>query len=199
MARARRLGRIAAALALLVTLGAPVRAGWAQRYLPGTDPAFPRIRYADSLDSRNDRCIVAGNRLNLRIRPTYVNGLPIGFCCSRCPGIFALDPERYLKLRHVALPSALAGSRPARIEPAFRARVNHELYYFADSSLLRRFEANPLRDCGLVTDPVSRRRFRPSLRSPRMEYRGRPYFFQSRLDLEIFSALPDSFANRRGR
>ena len=166
--------------------------------MPGAEAAFPRIRYADSLDSRNDRCIVAGTRLNPKIRPTYVNGLPIGFCCSRCPGIFALEPERYLRLRHITLPGALDGRRPARIEPAFRARVNHELYYFADSASLRRFLAEPMRSCGLVTDPVSRRRFRPGARSPRTDYRGRPYFFENRLDLEIFTALPDSFANRRG-
>ena len=70
----------AAALALLALVGLSARAGLAQRYVPGTDRAFPRIRYADSLDSRNDRCIVAGNRLNLRVRPVYVNGQPIGFC-----------------------------------------------------------------------------------------------------------------------
>lgn len=108
------------------------------------------------------------------------------------------DPERYLRARGVTLPSALDPMRKARLEPAFRARVNHELYYFADSSLLRRFQADPLRWCGLVTDPVSRMRFRPSTRSPRASFRGRPYFFQSREDLEIFSAMPDSFANRRG-
>ena len=51
----------------------------------------------------------------------------------------------------------------------------------------------------MVTDPVSRRRFRPNARSPRMDYGGRPKFFQSRRDFEVFSAVPDSFANRRGR
>lgn len=68
-----------ATLAILALAGA-TRAGLAQHYVPGSDPAFPRIRYADSLDSRNDRCIVAGNRLNLKVRPVYVNGRPIGFC-----------------------------------------------------------------------------------------------------------------------
>ena len=52
----------------------------AQRYVAGSDSAFPRIRYADSLDSANDRCIVAKNRLNTRIRAVYVNQKPIGFC-----------------------------------------------------------------------------------------------------------------------
>ena len=199
MRRARRLRQAAAALSWTLLAAGLTRAGWAQHYVPGSDPQLPRIRYADSLDSQNDRCIVAGNRLNLEIRPTYVNGLPIGFCCSSCPGIFAHQPERYLRQRHIVLPSALDPARPARLELAYRARVNHELYYFADSTLLRRFQADPLRFCGPVTDPVSRRRFRPSSGSPHMAVRGRPYLFENRLDLEIFSALPDSFADRRGK
>jgi hypothetical protein len=73
----RRLVAAGAMAGILATLA---RAGFAQHYVPGADPAFPRIRYADSLDSRNDRCIVAGNRLNLKVRPLYVNGVPIGFC-----------------------------------------------------------------------------------------------------------------------
>ena len=108
------------------------------------------------------------------------------------------DPERYLTARGVKLPSALDPARPARLEPAYRVRVNYEIFYFADSTQLRRFQANPLRSCGLLTDPVSRARFRPSPRSPRTTFKGRPYFFQSREDLEVFSAMPDSFANRRG-
>jgi len=174
------------------------RAGLAQRYLPGKDPLLPRIRYADSLDSPNDRCIVAGNRLNLKIRPVYVNGTPIGFCCSACPATFVHDPEHYLTLRRVRLRSELDSTRFARIIPAYRAAVNHELYYFADSALLRRFVTNPLRYCGIVTDPVSKTRFRPTARSPRTVFQGRPYFFQNRMDLEVFAAMPDSFADRRG-
>jgi len=89
--------------------------------VPGLEPALPRIRYADSLVSRNDRCIVAGNRLNLTIRPVYVNGQPIGFGCSRCPGIFAREPEKYLRLRHVRLASPLdASSRRASSPPTAR-------------------------------------------------------------------------------
>jgi hypothetical protein len=52
----------------------------AQRYVPGSDPAFPRVKYADSLLSLNDRCIVRMNKLNTRVRPVYVSRQPIGFC-----------------------------------------------------------------------------------------------------------------------
>ena len=71
----RILGGAALALALLLPL-----AGRAQRYVPTEDPKFPRLKYADSLESLNDRCIVRKNKLNPKMRPVYVNGRPVGFC-----------------------------------------------------------------------------------------------------------------------
>lgn len=52
----------------------------AQRYVEATEPAFPRLKYADSLVSANDRCIVSRAKLNPKMSPIYVNGVPIGFC-----------------------------------------------------------------------------------------------------------------------
>lgn len=54
--------------------------GVAQRYVATPDTAHPRIKYADSLLSANERCMVAQQKLNLRVRPVYVNGVPMGFC-----------------------------------------------------------------------------------------------------------------------
>ncbi len=80
-ARGARGGRpVAGLVAALLCLTLPGRPGFAQRFVPGEEPELPRIEFADSLVSLNDRCIVRGTRLNLRIRPVYVNGQPIGFC-----------------------------------------------------------------------------------------------------------------------
>ena len=68
---------ITAALALVVGLAS---AAHAQRYVPTADPSRPRLKFADSLVSANDRCIVAQEKLNPKVRPIYVNGVPIGFC-----------------------------------------------------------------------------------------------------------------------
>lgn len=54
--------------------------GRAQRFLPTDDPEHPRLVYADSLVSLNDRCIVRQVKLNPKVRPMYVNGRPVGFC-----------------------------------------------------------------------------------------------------------------------
>ena len=67
------------ALSLVLAL-AMIGGASAQRYVPTKDPDFPRIKYADSLVSPNDRCIVSLAKLNPKMAPLYVNGVPIGFC-----------------------------------------------------------------------------------------------------------------------
>jgi hypothetical protein len=42
-------------------------------------PVYKREMYGTQL-SVNDRCAVKHGPLNAKIRPTYVNGQPVGFC-----------------------------------------------------------------------------------------------------------------------
>ena len=72
-----RRRRILIAAALLIAGAAP---GIAQRLVPTSDVEHPRLRFADSLLSVNDRCIVSQAKLNAKVRPVYVNGEPVGFC-----------------------------------------------------------------------------------------------------------------------
>ncbi len=52
----------------------------AQHYVGSSDPGFPRVQYADSSASVNDRCIVRLRKLSPKLPAIYVNGRPIGFC-----------------------------------------------------------------------------------------------------------------------
>ncbi len=52
----------------------------AQVVVPTKDPQYPRVKYADSLVSLNDRCMVRHGTLNPIFKPVYVNGRPVGFC-----------------------------------------------------------------------------------------------------------------------
>ena len=67
----------ALALALAAVTAAAARA---QVYVPQADLSFPKIRYADSLESMNDRCMVRQARLGLSHPPVYVSRRPVGFC-----------------------------------------------------------------------------------------------------------------------
>jgi YHS domain-containing protein len=170
----------------------------AQRLVPTEDPLHPRAMYADSLVSLNDRCIVAGNKLSVTIRPVYVSGAPIGFCCTRCPGVFSEDPDRYLTMREVEVPCAVYPSRKAVLTPATRAQINHEVFFFSDAEAREKFMKDPLRYCGLLTDPVNRARFRPDADSPRFEFGERPYYFSTDSTLKAFQGSPENYANRSG-
>lgn len=67
-------------VASLFLLAGLASATGAQVYVQSSHPDYPRVLYPDSLVSANDRCIVAREKLNRRVRPVYVNGTPIGFC-----------------------------------------------------------------------------------------------------------------------
>src|SRR5207247_5333692 len=73
--------------------------------------------------------------------------------------------------------------------------VNHEIYLFSSEGARERFLKDPLGWCGLLTDPVSGERFRPSAASNRVEYEGRPYYFTSGATRAAFEKAPASFAN----
>lgn len=87
------------------------------------------------------------------------------------------DPSPYLQRLEVTVESALDERVPARIEDESLSRVNYEIYYTAQPEEKSRFEHDPVRYCGFVTDPVTKQRFRPHAKSPRADFAGRPWFF----------------------
>lgn len=78
----RRMRRVPPALVtiLCAALAFVALTARAQRYVATADPQHPRLKFADSLVSPNDRCVVSHDKLNPRVRPVYVNGVPMGFC-----------------------------------------------------------------------------------------------------------------------
>jgi YHS domain-containing protein len=195
MSRGRLLAVVAAVAALCAL--AP-GAGQAQRYVPQKDKEHPRIKFADSLVSINDRCAVKENLLSANVRPVYVNGKPVAFCCTTCPGIFVQGPEPYLERMKARFMDPVHPERPAKLAARLRHHVNWEIYYFADRASLEEFRKNTLAYCGLVTDPVSGGRFHPNAKSPRVVYAGRSYYFQSDQSRLTFQSRPTDFAFRRG-
>ena len=87
--------------------------------------------------------------------------------------------------------------RPARIEEALLRQVNWEAVYFSDPYALTRFDAEPLAYAAILTDPVTRQRFRPGSGAPAMEYGGRRWYFLSDSTRAAFAAMPDSFVTVR--
>lgn len=104
------------------------------------------------------------------------------------------DPQDQLVDLGIGVQDAIDPDRDAVLDRAHRSFVNWETFFFADTASKRRFDADPLRWCGILTDPVSRQRFVPGDRSPRSEYGGRPYFFYTDANKAVFDASPDTYA-----
>jgi len=104
------------------------------------------------------------------------------------------DPQIQLRELGIALPDALDPSRSAVLDAEHRSFVGYETYFFADEADKRRFDADPTGSCGILTDPVTKQRFRPGSDPPRSEYGGRTYFFFDPESRETFEKAPDAFA-----
>jgi len=114
-----------------------------------------------------------------------------------CAGVLVQDPETHLREVGIKPPSIFHGGGKPVIDSSLRQRVNYEIYYFANRAEMERFRKDPLRYCGIVTDPVDMQRFRPARNSPRAEYGGRLYFFSADSTRTRFLGDPLQYKDRR--
>jgi YHS domain-containing protein len=156
--------------------------------------SLPRIRFFDGQQiSLNDRCPVRKGKLNVKMTPVYVNGQPVGFCGSPCAAAFVQGPEQYLRGLGISIACAVDPARPAILDTAHRALVNHEVYFFADEDALRTFVATPYRFTGKVTDPVTLQRFVPTEASPTRSHGGRLFYFAAGANAAKFDSDPATY------
>ncbi len=94
----------------------------------------------------------------------------------------------------ITVPCMVDDSREAIIDADHKAYVNYEIYFFADAKNRERFVKNPLKYCGIITDPVSRERFVPTRKSPALDHDGKPFYFMSDSTMALFEAHSDSLA-----
>lgn len=168
------------------------------RYVKTTDPVHPKIKYPDSLVSVNDRCIVAGSALSTMIRPTYVNGKPIGYCCAACPRVFVRDPEAWLKDKGVVLKCVVEPTKPAVFKVSHRSLIGKDWFFFSSSMAKRKFDANPLSYVSALSDPVTHARFKLTRNPLKLAYKGTTFYFPDPASRALFAALPDSYAVEKG-
>ncbi len=108
------------------------------------------------------------------------------------------DPDHYLTFRRLSIPGTVYPKKKALLIPALRARLNWEIFYFSSIEARQKFEKDPTRYCGWLTDPISQQRFRPTPGSPHLEFDGRRYYFRSDSTMKRFGADPAKFADRAG-
>ena len=104
------------------------------------------------------------------------------------------DPQIQLLELGTAIPDLLDATRSAVLDPAHRSFVNYETFFFADEADRQRFDADPSASCGILTDPVTKERFRPGSASPRARFGGRAYYFLSEANKAAFEKNPEAVA-----
>ncbi len=103
------------------------------------------------------------------------------------------DPDTYLNGLGITVPSQLDPNTQALIDSTHRSIIGHEIFYFADADEKSRFDTDPSAYCGILTDPVSKARFRPTSSSPKYAYNGREYLFSSDSTQIMFAGMPDMY------
>lgn len=103
-------------------------------------------------------------------------------------------PEIWLNQLGITVACVVDPARNAVLDEAHRVFVNYETYYLCDEQALATFKAAPWKHTGLVTDPVSRERFRPDGKSPRATHQGRLFYFASAANAETFAQDPAAHA-----
>lgn len=88
-------------------------------------------------------------------------------------------------------------AREASYDPRLRVFLNQEIYFFSGKDAMKRFQSDPKRYSGPLTDPVSQKRFQPTVRSPKTKYEKRTYYFESGLTRRQFAVSPKDYAKRR--
>jgi YHS domain-containing protein len=94
----------------------------------------------------------------------------------------------------IAVPDALDPGKAAVVDTAHRSFVNYETFFFADETDKRRFDADPTASCGILTDPLTKQRFRPGSDSPRSNFGGRTYVFFTEANKVAFEKNPEAVA-----
>lgn len=107
-------------------------------------------------------------------------------------------PEVFLKAQGIGVNCVVRKGQPAVVDSMMRVYVGHDVFYFSGAWEREQFRKDPLRYCRRLTDPVTLKRFAPSRKSPRLEWKGRPYYFATAATRTTFAATPDSFAIRKG-
>ncbi len=104
------------------------------------------------------------------------------------------DVDAYLVRRGIEIACFFDPLRRAVLDDRHQVRLNYEAFFFSETTMVEEFRADPVRFCGLLTDPVSKRRFRPKSSSPRIEFEGVAYYFETRETHERFRRRPHAHA-----
>ena len=110
-----------------------------------------------------------------------------------CPDVFVQDVPGFLRRKGLTFVCYFDPSRPAVVDDAHAARINYETYLFATAADRDLFLTDVVAYCGLLTDPVTKQRFRPPASSSRTEHEGVTYVFETSRSQRAFVRRPEDY------
>jgi YHS domain-containing protein len=110
-----------------------------------------------------------------------------------CPDVFVQDVAGFLCRKGITLRDHLDDRREAILDDEHLVRLNYEAFFFADEASRGTFLEDPVTYCGLLTDPVTKGRFRPRRGGPSVEHEGVRYYFATWTSHQRFVAEPARF------
>lgn len=108
--------------------------------------------------------------------------------------VFGQDPSLYINNLNLQFACAVDSAKRAVIDSLHFRFVNYEFYYLSSPEAGLTFDEDPIRYCGVLTDPVSRQRFFPGDSSPRLAIDKHLYYFWSDSTKQVFEMMPDMYA-----
>lgn len=103
-------------------------------------------------------------------------------------------PEIYLKAIGVTVKCMMESEQDAILDMEHRTSIGYETYFFSSEAAKHAFDSDIARHCGILTDPVTKRRFRPTSAPHRTLYRERLYIFPADSCKISFDMMPEMYA-----
>jgi YHS domain-containing protein len=110
-----------------------------------------------------------------------------------CPDVFVQDVPGAVRRKGLSFQDYFDPRLPAVLDDGHCVRLNYEAWFFADAAGRERFLANPLASCGLLTDPVSKLRFRPRADAASARHGEVTYYFESEEHRLLFEQDPERY------
>lgn len=110
-----------------------------------------------------------------------------------CPDVFVQDVPTFVRKKELTFQDYLDRREAAVIDEEHCVRINYEAFFFGNQWTRDRFLSDPVKYCGLLTDPVSRQRFRPVESSPRARHEEVTYYFASEESRAVFKEDPEVY------
>ena len=79
-----------------------------------------------------------------------------------------------------------------------RSQVGKDWFFFSSTMAKQKFDRTPLFYIPALSDPVTHVRFKPTAKSPKIDWGGTTFYFPDPTSQALFAALPDSYAVEKG-